>query len=160
MKATKKGKDYRHNKCGGSIMVGGFVNKRLPDVITATEDGKLATLFRVIKGVKGCCLKCKKDGEFITSHKTEWKYKTISKPSKQIKMAKKNKVKASKYSDKAFVVYGETKPLREKLKELRGGFNYSLKDGNGNRFCGWVFSLKHKDRVLEALNIKRMSKLN
>lgn len=46
------------------------------------------------------------------------------------------------YTDKSFILIGETKPYKDKIKELGGVWNAKLKDGNK----AWVFSLtKQKD---------------
>lgn len=45
------------------------------------------------------------------------------------------------YSDRALAVVGGTKPLRKRLKELRGRFNARL-TVNGTQKAGWIFSSK------------------
>lgn len=45
------------------------------------------------------------------------------------------------YSERALAVVGDTKPLRARLKELRGKFNPGL-TVDGIRRAGWVFSAK------------------
>lgn len=45
------------------------------------------------------------------------------------------------YSDKALAVVGDTKPLRARLKELKGRFNPGL-TVEGVRRAGWVFSAR------------------
>lgn len=52
------------------------------------------------------------------------------------------------YSDKAFAVIGETKPIADILKNLGGRFNRKLSCG-----AGWIFSKRSLDNVKEALNI-------
>lgn len=51
------------------------------------------------------------------------------------------------YSDKSFVVRGETKPHKDKLKELQGKWNSNLTGGGG-----WIFSNKHREAVDKYLN--------
>lgn len=51
------------------------------------------------------------------------------------------------YSDKSFVVRGETKPHKDKLKELQGKWNSNLTGGGG-----WIFSNKHREAVNKYLN--------
>jgi hypothetical protein len=46
------------------------------------------------------------------------------------------------YTEKSFVVFGETKNFKETLKELGGKYNSNLKVGPG-----WVFSKSNKDQV-------------
>lgn len=48
------------------------------------------------------------------------------------------------YSEKAIAVIGETKPIKDKLKELGGRFNFRLSCG-----AGWIFP-KTKLQELEA----------
>ena len=46
------------------------------------------------------------------------------------------------YTSKSIVVTGETKPLKNRLKELGGRFNPNLTSGPG-----WVFNAVHRDKV-------------
>lgn len=50
------------------------------------------------------------------------------------------------YSDKAIAVFGDTKAIKEQLKELGGRFNPSL-NYNGGKRAGWIFSKKKADEV-------------
>lgn len=50
------------------------------------------------------------------------------------------------YSDKAIAVFGDTKAIKEQLKELGGRFNPSL-NYNGEKRSGWIFSKKKADEV-------------
>ena len=50
------------------------------------------------------------------------------------------------YSDKAIAVFGDTKAIKEQLKELGGRFNASL-NYNGEKRAGWIFSKKKADEV-------------
>lgn len=50
------------------------------------------------------------------------------------------------YSEKAIAVYGETKVIKEQLKNIGGKFNPRLKDG-----AGWVFSKKQRKAVEELI---------
>lgn len=50
------------------------------------------------------------------------------------------------YSEKAIVVFGDTKAIKEQLKELGGRFNPSL-NYNGEKRAGWIFSKKKADEV-------------
>ena len=52
------------------------------------------------------------------------------------------------YSEKSFVVIGDTKPIKEKLKELGGRFNSRLTCG-----AGWVFSKTRIEVVKTELAI-------
>lgn len=46
------------------------------------------------------------------------------------------------YTEKSFVVFGETKNFKDMLKELGGKFNSNLKVGPG-----WIFSKANKEKV-------------
>lgn len=50
------------------------------------------------------------------------------------------------YSEKAMAVFGDTKAIKEQLKELGGRFNPSL-NYNGGKRAGWIFSKKKADEV-------------
>lgn len=52
------------------------------------------------------------------------------------------------YSEKAFVIVGDTKAIKEKLKELGGRFNARLSCG-----AGWIFSKKKETEVKAVLSI-------
>lgn len=52
------------------------------------------------------------------------------------------------YSDKALAVIGETFTYREKLKQMRGGFNKFLKV-NGETVPGWIFSKRREAEIRE-----------
>lgn len=51
------------------------------------------------------------------------------------------------YTEKSFVVFGETKIFKETLKELGGKYNGNLKVGPG-----WVFSKNNKEKVEQWIN--------
>lgn len=54
------------------------------------------------------------------------------------------------YSEKAVAVFGDTKAIKDQLKELGGRFNPALKY-NGEKRAGWIFSKKQADKVRELL---------
>lgn len=54
------------------------------------------------------------------------------------------------YSEKAVAVFGDTKAIKEHLKELGGRFNPSL-NYNGEKRAGWIFSKKQADKVKELI---------
>lgn len=54
------------------------------------------------------------------------------------------------YWEKAIAVFGETKEIKDQLKELGGKFNPSLRYGEGKR-AGWIFSKKQADKVRALL---------
>lgn len=52
------------------------------------------------------------------------------------------------YSEKAFAIIGETKPIKNMLSDLGGSFNSRLSCGPG-----WIFSKSRMDTVKQTLNI-------
>lgn len=54
------------------------------------------------------------------------------------------------YSEKAIAVFGDTKAIKEQLKELGGRFNPAL-NYNGEKRAGWIFSEKQADKVKELI---------
>jgi hypothetical protein len=52
------------------------------------------------------------------------------------------------YSEKAIVLRGETKPIKDQLKELGGSFNFKLKGG-----AGWIFSKKRESEIRKIFNL-------
>ena len=56
------------------------------------------------------------------------------------------------YSPKSFVVKGNTKPIKDKLKSLGGSFNMYLRKEN-SVFAGWIFPLTKKEAVISALGV-------
>lgn len=55
------------------------------------------------------------------------------------------------YSEKAIAVFGETKQLKDQLKEIGGRFNPALKYNDGKR-AGWIFSKRQTNKVMGLLN--------
>lgn len=70
----------------------------------------------------------------------------------------KGPLRVVRYSEKAIAVFGDTKPIKEKLKKLGGKYNPSLKSEPGNEDCkkipGWVFPKWKIKKVEESLNVK------
>jgi hypothetical protein len=52
------------------------------------------------------------------------------------------------YSEKAFAVIGDTKPIKDILGEMGGRFNRFLKCG-----AGWIFPKTREQKVRERLNM-------
>ena len=55
------------------------------------------------------------------------------------------------YSERSFIVIGETYPIKDKLKQLGGSFNTALKH-NGLIVVGWVFSIKRLEHIRTFIN--------
>ena len=54
------------------------------------------------------------------------------------------------YSEKAIAVFGDTKPIKNVLKDLNGLFRANL-TYKGERRAGWIYSKKQETKVKEAL---------
>lgn len=54
------------------------------------------------------------------------------------------------YSEKAIAVFGDTKPIKDILKDLNGLFRANL-TYKGERRAGWIYSKKQEQKVREAL---------
>lgn len=54
------------------------------------------------------------------------------------------------YSEKAVAVFGDTKTIKDRLKELGGRFNPVL-NYNGEKCAGWIFSKNQAGKVMELL---------
>ena len=52
------------------------------------------------------------------------------------------------YSDKAFAIIGETKPIKLMLKSLGGKYNPKLKCG-----AGWIFSKRKQAEICSVLGV-------
>jgi hypothetical protein len=103
------------------------------------------------------------DTNFYLSIKVSDEYKVIE-PKAKKSSVKPEKVEEAKeveavtaegleivdYSEKAIAVFGDTKAIKEQLKELGGRFNPVL-NYNGEKRAGWIFSKKQADKVRELL---------
>jgi DNA topoisomerase I len=78
--------------------------------------------------------------------------KKVIKPTEQIldKPINIDNIKIVDYSDKAIVVLGDTKPIKEALMKLGGKFNPNL-TVNGSKVAGWIFSKTKKTLVEEYI---------
>lgn len=59
-------------------------------------------------------------------------------------------LKIVEYSEKAIAVFGDTKPIKDVLKNLNGLFRANL-TYKGERRAGWIYSKKQELKVREAL---------
>jgi len=55
------------------------------------------------------------------------------------------------YSDKALAIFGDTRPIKDKLKAMGGRFNPCLTN-KGERVAGWIFPASKYNQVLSILN--------
>ena len=55
-------------------------------------------------------------------------------------------IQMKEYSDKSLIIFGDTKPYKDLLKELKGRYNSNLRV-DGEKVPGWIFSKKHKDQI-------------
>lgn len=56
------------------------------------------------------------------------------------------------YSERSFAIFGDTKPMKDKLDQLGGKFNRWLKK-EGQSTPGYIFSVTRLDTVKKALNL-------
>lgn len=102
------------------------------------------------------------DTNFYLSIKVSDEYKVIEPKAKKSSVKPENEeakeveavtiegIEVVDYSEKAIAVFGETKAIKEQLKELGGRFNTSL-NYNGEKRAGWIFSKKQADKVKELI---------
>ena len=89
------------------------------------------------------CTVCKKE---LKKEVTHFLTKKVSLP-----------ITLEQYSEKSFVVRGDTFEHKDKLAELGGKWNKFLTDKQtDSRFCAWVFSNSKKLAVQEFLRLSRM----
>jgi len=55
------------------------------------------------------------------------------------------------YSEKAVALFGNTRAIKDRLKELGGRFNPGLNDG-GSKRAGWIFSKRKESELINLLN--------
>ena len=68
-----------------------------------------------------------------------------------------SKIYLENYSEKSFVILGDTKPHKEHLKKLGGKWNSRLKDGK----MGWVFTMSKKELIEKYItNYKETGKIS
>lgn len=56
-----------------------------------------------------------------------------------------------KYTQKSFVLRGDTKPHKDKIAKLGGKWNPYLTDENKEKFGGWIFPQRDEERISEWL---------
>lgn len=61
-------------------------------------------------------------------------------------------VELVEYSEKALAVFGDTRPIKDTLRELGGRFNRSLSN-RGGKCAGWVFSRTKGDQLRAVLGL-------
>lgn len=59
-----------------------------------------------------------------------------------------------KYTDKCYVVRGDTKEYKDELKAIGGKWNGGLKDGKGG---GWIFPSSYHDKILNLISKSKKS---
>lgn len=106
----------------------------------------IGSIVKSIKMIDNYCGAANDAFEFIFDEIQE-----IIKPSIEINV-KKVDLFLVDYSEKAIAIFGETKEIKETLKELGGRFNTKL-TYNDEKKCGWVFPKSKSKVVKEALGI-------
>lgn len=76
--------------------------------------------------------------------------KEIVQSERKVEYIKTETLQLVSYSEKAIAVFGDTKPLKEKLKALGGRFNPFLQQ-NGEKVAGWIFSKTKEDELKQLL---------
>lgn len=99
-------------------------------LVRSGENGSIEDVYRVAYELPG---NSAPDGEESPS------YEKVEVPAGEIQVID--------YSERAFAVIGDTKPIKEELKALGGKFNARLSCGPG-----WIFSKKNLEKVQQALN--------
>ena len=56
------------------------------------------------------------------------------------------------YSDKAIALFGDTKPIKDRLSDLGGRFNSRLTH-NGQKRAGWIFQKAKEAQVRELIGM-------
>ena len=69
-------------------------------------------------------------------------------PERQVSEPKSDGLQIVDYSDRAFAITGDTKPISGLLRELGGRFNARLSCG-----AGWIFSKRKEQEVRLALSL-------
>jgi hypothetical protein len=75
------------------------------------------------------------------------KLSSVAKPQGEIT----SDIKIISYSERAFVLVGNTKPVKDIISSLGGKPNWNLKDPNGNKYFGWIFPVTKLDLVKKEL---------
>jgi hypothetical protein len=57
------------------------------------------------------------------------------------------------YSQKALAVFGDTRPIKDRLKAMGGRFNPKLTH-NGEKQSGWIFSKSKEQELRNLLTVK------
>lgn len=96
--------------------------------------------------------RCKRASTLVNQRTRKKDYSSVTDPKTTPNPAAENisaqGLKIIDYSEKAFVVIGDTKPIKETLADLGGRFNSHLKCG-----AGWVFPKTKMDTVQQKLSI-------
>ena len=91
--------------------------------------------------------------ETIFNEVKQLKTKPMKKEQKEtVKETADQKIMIVSYSEKAIAIFGETKPIKELLKEQGGRFNPYLKK-DGENCPGWIFSKKREAQLREVLKV-------
>jgi hypothetical protein len=67
-------------------------------------------------------------------------------------------IKLIDYSEKSVAVFGETKVIKELLKDVGGRYNKFLKYPDENsKSPGWIFKMNKKSELIEKFNENNVS---
>lgn len=87
--------------------------------------------------------------------KTAEAAKTIERPNFETVQAETGKINIIDYSEKAIAVIGDTKPIKEILRELGGRFNFRLSCG-----AGWIFPKTMQNKVIETIKANKKKEVH
>lgn len=132
--------------------VKGWEDELTPEVFNSLDD--VTTYARSFRYNDSDGMQAYFDTNFYISIKVSEEYKVV------VQIAKKSSVKPEKveeavtaagleietYSEKAIAVFGDTKSVKEQLKELGGHFNMHLRYKDGTR-AGWIFRRDQADKI-------------
>lgn len=92
--------------------------------------------------------------EFGSIPKSEPKVKSFDEFKNKPTQETKGNIQVLDYSDRAVIVIGDTKSIKDTLKSMGGRFNKFLKHPDtGEKVVGWVFSKTKKDALLKLISI-------
>lgn len=75
-------------------------------------------------------------------------FKVVPKTEKTAEKQSVSGIEIIDYSEKAIAVIGETKPIKNQLKDMGGRFNFRLSCG-----AGWIFPKTKREEVMQLLSV-------
>ena len=103
-----------------------------------------------------------KDFYYCAGHENGfYAVKGIEEPAKETKSttdshtpAEPTEIQLIDYSERSFMIYGDTRPIKDQLKNLGGKFNgFLTHPTTGQKVKGWIFSKNSKDNIRRTLGL-------